>query len=776
MCASPPPRRPASISRAARSTSGRSTCFIPAPRRSTPPSASARAPRSRPRDDTRIVIHRWTPTRRSRPTTGASCATAAELRLLSLLAHFFEARGITLTTSSESPAGAGIAGSSALNVAVCAALAEWNRTHYEPEALLQIAMNVEAQAINVPTGLQDYRPALYGGIAALELDVDGVRRVPLDVDIQELERRIVLCYTGEPRNSGTNNWEITKKHIDGDRHVFDCFERIRDTAAAMREALARGTGTASAARIAEEWDNRKRLAPGVTTPAIDDLIARASAPGATAAKVCGAGGGGCLFCYGPPNASAPSARRWPAAAPGCSTSASSGTGSRVDNRAHRAGARRDRRPARNQGRKRVQDSRVPIGRRHDRRLAGPGRPHGRQRSCARLPGIGKDLAAKIRELADTGTCLYHQELLAGISRRPFSTCCVCRASGRRPSPCSTRAEHPHGRRARRSGARRDGCATEGHGREERGADPEGRRGAPERRGPPPASGHGVGVSRARQLPARTRARVDFIPVGSLRRGCETCGDIDILAIGGDADPAWTFHRPSQGRARARPRRHEVERAPARRLPGRPPPRARESRGAAMQYFTGSKAHNIVLRDRAVQQGFKLNEYGLFRVEDDCRVAGETEEGIYEALGMAWIEPELRENRGEIEAAVDGRLPRLVSAPISAATCTCTPPPRRPRRPRVDGRRRAPAWPPLHRHHRSQQGAGDGERARRASRARACGAGPGAERPLRGPDAARGNRVRHPRRRQARSRGRLPGRSSTSSSHRCTHISARTRRR
>ena len=62
-------------------------------------------------------------------------------------------------------------------------------------------------------------------------------RVPLDVDAQELERRIVLCYTGEPRNSGTNNWDITKRHIDGDQHIFDCFERIRDTAAAMREAL-----------------------------------------------------------------------------------------------------------------------------------------------------------------------------------------------------------------------------------------------------------------------------------------------------------------------------------------------------------------------------------------------------------------------------------------------------------------------------------------------------------------------------------------------------------
>lgn len=224
-----------------------------------------------------------------------------ELRLLSLLVYFFQTRGITLTTSSQSPAGAGIAGSSALNVAVCAALADWNRRHYDAEALLQIAMNVEAQTIAVPTGLQDYRPALYGGIAALELDVDGIHRVPLEVDVRELESRIVLCYTGEPRNSGTNNWEITKKHIDGDRHVFDCFERIRDTAAVMRERLTRGDWDAVGAAIVEEWENRKRLAPGVTTPAIEALIGRAMAAGANAAKVCGAGGGGCLFCYGPPS-------------------------------------------------------------------------------------------------------------------------------------------------------------------------------------------------------------------------------------------------------------------------------------------------------------------------------------------------------------------------------------------------------------------------------------------------------------------------------------------
>jgi D-glycero-alpha-D-manno-heptose-7-phosphate kinase len=263
------------------------------------------------RTDQRVVI-RSEDTRRSVDVADWSeLREEGELRLLSLLTYWFlkgpdapahgRKEGLTLTTRSESPAGAGIAGSSALNVAVCAALAEWTRHHYEPEALLQIAMNVEAQAINVPTGLQDYRPAMYGGIAAVEMDVNGVRRVALDVNPRELESRIVLCYTGEPRNSGTNNWEITKKHIDGDRYVFDCFERIRDTASRMRAALTAGDWDGVGSAVAEEWENRKCLAPGVTTPVIEDLIARARASGATAAKVCGAGGGGCLFCYGPPS-------------------------------------------------------------------------------------------------------------------------------------------------------------------------------------------------------------------------------------------------------------------------------------------------------------------------------------------------------------------------------------------------------------------------------------------------------------------------------------------
>ncbi len=232
----------------------------------------------------------------------AELDTAGDLSLLVFMARHYQLDNVTVTTRGESPAGAGIAGSSALTIALCGALARWTRGSIEPEHMLKVAMNVECQTIKVPTGVQDYRPAIYGGVAAIELGVDGVRRVALGVDPRELERRIVLAYTGAPRNSGTNNWEIIKRHIDGDRHVFDCFERIRDTAIAMRAALDRGDWDEVGRQIAKEWDNRRHLAPGVTTPAIDDLVARAAKAGATAAKVCGAGGGGCLFCYGPPEA------------------------------------------------------------------------------------------------------------------------------------------------------------------------------------------------------------------------------------------------------------------------------------------------------------------------------------------------------------------------------------------------------------------------------------------------------------------------------------------
>ena len=156
--------------------------------------------------------------------------------------------------------------------------------------------------------------------------------------------------------------------------------------------------------------------------------------------------------------------------------------------------------------------------------------------------------------------------------------------------------------------------------------------------------------------------VDAItPAGSLRRGRETVGDLDLLVTGPEARAALDAFVAYKGvtevlghgenKASAKVGREGLQ-VDVRALPP-------GSFGAAMQYFTGSKDHNVAVRTRAVRMGLKLSEYGLFRVEDDFKVAGETEAGVYEALGLAFIPPELRENLGEIEAAAEGRLPELV---------------------------------------------------------------------------------------------------------------------
>ena len=204
--------------------------------------------------------------------------------------------------------GAGIAGSSALCIAVAGALAAWTGRKIADDQFMQIAMNVEAQVIDVPTGVQDFRPALYGGIAAVEMRVDGIRRIALPVNPGELQKRLVLAYTGASRNSGINNWDMTKRHIDGDADVRARFARIRDIAVEMRGALERGEWPEVGRHVAAEWENRKGLAPGVTTPAINDMLSAAQAAGAWGGKVCGAGGGGCLFCIGDP-ADIPAIRR-----------------------------------------------------------------------------------------------------------------------------------------------------------------------------------------------------------------------------------------------------------------------------------------------------------------------------------------------------------------------------------------------------------------------------------------------------------------------------------
>lgn len=219
------------------------------------------------------------------------------------LVRFFRPRsGFRLETDSASPAGAGISGSSALMIATSAALARFTGRRIGREALRVLAQNVEAQLIGVPTGCQDYYPALYGGVSEIHLDADGIHRRALPVPAAELDARFLLAYTGAPRQSGINNWEVFKSHLNGDRRVFRNFEEIAAIARAMRDALGARDWDSAARLVAEEWKLRKTNAPGISTPLIERLIAVARRSGARAAKVCGAGGGGCVLFLMDPDA------------------------------------------------------------------------------------------------------------------------------------------------------------------------------------------------------------------------------------------------------------------------------------------------------------------------------------------------------------------------------------------------------------------------------------------------------------------------------------------
>ncbi len=221
-----------------------------------------------------------------------------KLPLVSRLIRFFvPIQGFTLTTDSEAPAGGGIAGSSALNIATCGALNQLTEAGFPKQKLLEIARNVEAQVIRVPTGDQDFYPATYGGVNAIRLTPGGVVREEIQVDRDALLRRVLLAYTGAPRESGINNWEVMKAHIDGNKRVIRNFDHIAEIARLLRKALESQDWEEVGRLIRAEWNNRKKNAPGITTPFMERLAKLAARHGGIAAKACGAGGGGCVLFY-----------------------------------------------------------------------------------------------------------------------------------------------------------------------------------------------------------------------------------------------------------------------------------------------------------------------------------------------------------------------------------------------------------------------------------------------------------------------------------------------
>ncbi|HEY2462182.1 MAG TPA: hypothetical protein VGI16_15340 [Candidatus Acidoferrum sp.] len=238
------------------------------------------------------------------PSLGAlTKAKKYKLPLLAQLVKIFApTRGFTLTTDSEAPAGAGIGGSSAMAVAICAGLDRLTSAGKSKVEWIHTSRDAEALVIQVPTGTQDHYPPAFGGAAAIELLPGCERRAELRIDLEELERRIMLVYTGKPRQHGINNWEVYKAHIDGKGEVAGNLEKISRIAQEMRGALEAANWREAGKLMHNEWGFRRKNLPTISTKMIDRIIEGARKKGALAGKVCGAGGGGCLVMLIEPDA------------------------------------------------------------------------------------------------------------------------------------------------------------------------------------------------------------------------------------------------------------------------------------------------------------------------------------------------------------------------------------------------------------------------------------------------------------------------------------------
>lgn len=275
-----------------------------------------------------------------------------------------------------------------------------------------------------------------------------------------------------------------------------------------------------------------------------------------------------------------------------------------------------------------------------------------------LPGIGKDLAAKIKEIIETGTAAMLEEHRKTV---PATLTELLKIPGIGPKRVKA-LYHDLGIRTLDQLQK---AAEEGRVRSLRGFGEKTERyilnQLKARTGEEKRFKLAIATQYAEALIAylkESRGVKHVVAAGSYRRAKETIGDLDILvtAAPGSAVMDRFVSYPeveevlAQGATKASLRLACKLQVDVRVVP-------KESYGAALQYFTGSKAHNVALRQMAQQQGLKINEYGVFK--GDQSVAGATEESVYASVGLPWIPPELRENRGEFDAALAGRLPALV---------------------------------------------------------------------------------------------------------------------
>lgn len=220
------------------------------------------------------------------------------LELAGRLIKVFQPDPITIEITSEAPAGSGLGGSSVIGIAITAALAKYVGKELNQRELVEITKSIETQTIKVPTGYQDYWGAVYGGVNAYQIELDGnltINKLGSAEFRKQLDDHMMLVYVGKPHFSGVNNWQLFKNHIDNEGGTVEFFEDLKQNAVAMQQAFEAEDMNAIAENMNKDWQVRKAMLPTMTTPEIETLTEKAMANGAMALRVCGAGAGGCAL-------------------------------------------------------------------------------------------------------------------------------------------------------------------------------------------------------------------------------------------------------------------------------------------------------------------------------------------------------------------------------------------------------------------------------------------------------------------------------------------------
>lgn len=247
-----------------------------------------------------IEIHLSDQQYRQRYESLQEMASDPKAALLHRTLEHFKLNGIKIVTRTDAPRGSGLGGSSALAITLVRALSEVAGQPVDGEDLIHLVRDLETRLLGVPAGIQDYYPPVFGGLGSLHLNPGRPARHPLQTSIHDLGAHMLLHYTGIAHFSGTNNWELYKRHIDNKKKVRKGFANIAATSIEMERALDSGNFEAAGAALKNEWEHRKALIDGISTPEIEAAIDAATNAGAWGGKVCGAGGGGCIVFLFPP--------------------------------------------------------------------------------------------------------------------------------------------------------------------------------------------------------------------------------------------------------------------------------------------------------------------------------------------------------------------------------------------------------------------------------------------------------------------------------------------